>query len=397
MTSLTRRTSFARLLTGAFACASLASAEPQVIDLPTALRLAGAENLDVKIAREQLAEAEASDTAASLQFLPWLSPALAARRHDDRIQDVVGNMLDADKHSYSVGVTATLQVDLGDAIYRKLAARQGVRAAAHSVEAQRGDAILAAATGYFELVRSHAFSATVREAARISRDYEGQLGRAVGIGIANRSDELRVRVQTQRYEIELRRALELQRTAASRLAQVLHLDPATELRPQDQAPVALALIPSDAVLAPFVEQALQSRPELQRGRALVAAAERLRSGAEIGPFIPSVGAQVFVGGLGGGRRGLPGSFGDSEDYSLLLGWRIKLFSWLLLLLILFFTFLTGYTFITGKPTNCGCFGDCIPITSKTSFLKDVALTVLIGFIFWQRNKIRPLFTKKQIS
>ena len=81
-------------------------------------------------------------------------------------------------------------------------------------------------------------------------------------------------------------------------------------------------------------------------------------------------------------------------FALLIGWRIKLFSWLLLLLILFFTFLTGYTYITGKPTNCGCFGDCLPISSKTSFLKDVALTVLIGFIFWRRNSIRPLFSKK---
>jgi uncharacterized membrane protein YphA (DoxX/SURF4 family) len=81
-------------------------------------------------------------------------------------------------------------------------------------------------------------------------------------------------------------------------------------------------------------------------------------------------------------------------FALLIGWRIKIFSWLLLLLILFFTFLTGYTYVTGKPTNCGCFGDCLPISSKTSFLKDLVLTVLIGFIFWQRNKIRPLFSNK---
>jgi uncharacterized membrane protein YphA (DoxX/SURF4 family) len=91
---------------------------------------------------------------------------------------------------------------------------------------------------------------------------------------------------------------------------------------------------------------------------------------------------------------LMNAFEIIAGFALLLGWRIKLFSWLLLLLILFFTFLTGYTYVTGKPTNCGCFGDCIPITSKTSFLKDVILTVLIGFIFWQRNKIRPLFSKK---
>jgi uncharacterized membrane protein YphA (DoxX/SURF4 family) len=80
--------------------------------------------------------------------------------------------------------------------------------------------------------------------------------------------------------------------------------------------------------------------------------------------------------------------------ALLLGWKMRTFSWLLLLLILFFTFLTGYAYLSGKFKNCGCFGDCIPITSKTSFLKDVALTILIGYLFWQRDKIRPVFSSK---
>ena len=77
--------------------------------------------------------------------------------------------------------------------------------------------------------------------------------------------------------------------------------------------------------------------------------------------------------------------------ALLLGWRMKLFSWLLLLLIIFFTFLTGYAFLSGKFKNCGCFGDCLPITPLTSFLKDVALTILIFFLFYHRKKINPLF------
>ncbi len=80
--------------------------------------------------------------------------------------------------------------------------------------------------------------------------------------------------------------------------------------------------------------------------------------------------------------------------ALLLGWQMKLFSWLLLLLILFFTFLTGYAYLSGKFKNCGCFGDCIPITPLVSFLKDVVLTALILFIFANRNKVRPLFSKR---
>jgi len=80
--------------------------------------------------------------------------------------------------------------------------------------------------------------------------------------------------------------------------------------------------------------------------------------------------------------------------ALLLGWRMKVFSWLLLLLILFFTFLTGYAFYSGKFTNCGCFGDCIPITPQTSFLKDIVLTILIVFLFVNRKKIRPYLSSK---
>jgi uncharacterized membrane protein YphA (DoxX/SURF4 family) len=75
--------------------------------------------------------------------------------------------------------------------------------------------------------------------------------------------------------------------------------------------------------------------------------------------------------------------------AVLVGWQMKLFSWLLLLLIVFFTFLTGYALFSGKIRECGCFGDCIPLTADQSFMKDLLLLVMIGFIFWQRNKITP--------
>lgn len=94
---------------------------------------------------------------------------------------------------------------------------------------------------------------------------------------------------------------------------------------------------------------------------------------------------------------LMNAFEIIAGFALLLGWRIELFSWLLLLLIVFFTFLTGYTYITGTPKNCGCFGDCLPITSKTSFLKDLALTILIGFLFWKQRYIKPLFRDKMTT
>jgi uncharacterized membrane protein YphA (DoxX/SURF4 family) len=80
--------------------------------------------------------------------------------------------------------------------------------------------------------------------------------------------------------------------------------------------------------------------------------------------------------------------------AVLIGWRMKLFSWLLLAMILFFTFLTGYAYYSSKFKNCGCFGDCLPITPRVSFIKDIILTILIGFIFLNRKKITALFNNR---
>jgi uncharacterized membrane protein YphA (DoxX/SURF4 family) len=67
---------------------------------------------------------------------------------------------------------------------------------------------------------------------------------------------------------------------------------------------------------------------------------------------------------------------------ILLGIWKKFFNWLLLLLIIFFSFLTGYAVLSGKIATCGCFGDCIPLTALQSFIKDLVLFALILLLFF---------------
>ena len=78
--------------------------------------------------------------------------------------------------------------------------------------------------------------------------------------------------------------------------------------------------------------------------------------------------------------------------AVLVGWQMRLFSWLLLSLIMFFTFLTGYALFSGKIKECGCFGDCIPLQANQSFIKDLVLLALITFVFAYRNRIEPAFS-----
>lgn len=78
---------------------------------------------------------------------------------------------------------------------------------------------------------------------------------------------------------------------------------------------------------------------------------------------------------------------------LLIGYLPKFTTWCLLLMILFFTFLTFYSAYYNKVTDCGCFGDAIPLTPWQSFIKDVVLLVLILILFFNKKYITPLFAK----
>jgi len=80
--------------------------------------------------------------------------------------------------------------------------------------------------------------------------------------------------------------------------------------------------------------------------------------------------------------------------AIIIAWRPKFFTWLLLLLIVFFTFLTSYVLFSGKIHACGCFGDCVPLTPIQTFTKDIILLILVLIILFNVKKIEPLLSSK---
>ena len=83
--------------------------------------------------------------------------------------------------------------------------------------------------------------------------------------------------------------------------------------------------------------------------------------------------------------------------AVLVNFRMRITMWILLVLIIFFTLLTGYSHFTGNVTDCGCFGDAIPLTPKQSFIKDIILTVLIGWLFIFRSRFLPTFGRERFA
>ncbi len=67
---------------------------------------------------------------------------------------------------------------------------------------------------------------------------------------------------------------------------------------------------------------------------------------------------------------------------LLIGYHYKFTLRISMILMFFFLFLTGYSAVTGKVTDCGCFGDAVKLTPWETFYKDVVILVVL-LILWR--------------
>ena len=80
---------------------------------------------------------------------------------------------------------------------------------------------------------------------------------------------------------------------------------------------------------------------------------------------------------------------------ILLYYRMRQTAWVLLGLMVFFTFLTYYSAYFNKVTDCGCFGDAIKLTPWQSFWKDIILMVFVLHLFWYRREFTPVLPARQ--
>ncbi|KAA9333206.1 DoxX family protein [Hymenobacter busanensis] len=79
--------------------------------------------------------------------------------------------------------------------------------------------------------------------------------------------------------------------------------------------------------------------------------------------------------------------------ALLLRWQMRFTLRALLVLLVFFGFLTFYSAAFNKVTDCGCFGDFIKLTPWTSFFKDLFLLGLWAVVFFNQRYLRRVFAK----
>ena len=310
------------------------------IDLPTALRLAGAGHLQIALAAERVRQAQARVEAANALWLPTLDAGLGYNRHEGQIQDTSGRIIDIRRDSLFVGGGPKVGGDslnggnngpsrlavglpLADALFTPLAERQSARASTAVQAATFNDSLLEVAIAYLELVRAQSQVNIAREAVKNAEELVRLLEAGVRAGTAPPADQLRARAELADRRRQVFQAQEATQDASAELVRLLRLQPGTGVHSLELQPVPVSLVDIESRLPDLIAQGLSSRPELTAHQALVQAAlEKLRQ-EQWRPFIPNVQVGLSAGGFGGGPNSSLGNFGDRTDVDALVVWELK--------------------------------------------------------------------------
>ncbi len=290
----------------------------QPIDLPTVMRLAGANSLDVAWVREKVHEAHARRTLATERFLPTVGGAFTYKRHEGVTQATDGTFVDVEKQQTFGGGQGTLSWQLGEAVYETLATSRRLEGARAGLAAAERTAVLDAAIAYFDLVRETMKAQVAEDSAKAAEKMAADLKVGVDAGHGFQGDVLRARVRAADSRLARSRATASAKQASIRLVSLLRLSPGIDLVPVEEAPARLALVPEGMREADWIAQALASRPEVRAAEAEAAATRHEASAAVYAPLVPDV-----QGSASGGQLGdTLGNSGDTADYAVSVGWKV---------------------------------------------------------------------------
>nr|NQU91512.1 DoxX family protein [Bacteroidota bacterium] len=76
---------------------------------------------------------------------------------------------------------------------------------------------------------------------------------------------------------------------------------------------------------------------------------------------------------------------------LLFNLKPKLTSWLVLIMMIFFTITTWNDALNNPVPDCGCFGDALIMTNWQTLYKNLVINVFVLIIFLARNRIEKIF------
>jgi len=310
------------------------------IDLSNALGIGGADSLQIRLARTRLYEAQADHLAAKTLWLPSIRLGVGYNKHDGRLQETEGNVLEINRNSLFYGGGLGLggaplaagaggpprlfvNLSMADAIFKPRAACQEVASFSAGARAAQNDALTQIAVAYYQLVSAYGTIAAARDAEGLSSKMVAEIEKFERQGFSSQTEISRAKANLAQWQ---QAVIEAERTATVRsaeLARQLRLPPQVQLAPAEEFVLPIDYVDESNDIEALIAMGLRGRPEVSQFAALREAACWRVKEEKWRPFIPNVQVGASGGGFGGGpSTTFPGTASRS-DVDLIAVWELQ--------------------------------------------------------------------------
>jgi len=310
--------------------------EAQTIDMSTALMLTAGRSPQVAFANARIEESRAQMDRAESLWLPSLRAGANYNKHEGRIQDVAGKVIETSRGSFysgfganavgagSPGVPGLLaQFHVSDAVFQPRITQQTMRARDANARAAVNDSLLATSLAYVQLLRASQEHAVANEAMQQAQELERVTREFAAAGQGLTSDHDRARADLAMRNNELQRADEAVQVASARLAQQVRWEYAQLLQPAESNLHPITMVDHNTSAASLVSIGLSNRPEIAESRHLICEAVERLNRERYAPLIPSVLLGLSYGGLTGGLGSNLQNGGDRLDADAVAYWELR--------------------------------------------------------------------------
>ena len=287
--------------------------EMLAIDLPTVVRVAAAQNFDIRQARQAVEANRGRYQSAVGGAFPALVPTALFEHVEGTVRATEGNLVGVGFNTFQPSVAIQWVVNPGRVIYDIVAARKRLSASEHQERAVILETLRQSAVQYYALVlgqsRVSAAHQGVAEADELLRI--NQLRRRTGTGVM--ADEMRAEARLAERRQDLVSSLKNLYDASVALAVTLHLDSSVTLIPSLTELPPVQLVRPDLRIEEMLDIAVAFRPDLESVRTLVEAAAADRGETWWSGFGPEFAISYQYGGITGHANnivpaeGIPGN------------------------------------------------------------------------------------------
>ncbi len=276
--------------------------EMLAIDLPSVVRVAAAQNFDIRAAQQAVIASRGSVESAVGAAFPALVPTALFESAQGTVRATEGTLVGVGFNTFQPSIAIQWLINPGRVIYDIVAAKKRLSASEHEEEAVVIETLRAAVVQFYDIVLAQ---------ARISAAHQGvveseellrinRLRTQTGTGVL--ADELRAKARLAQRRQDLITEMSAFYEASVTLAVTLHLDSSVTLVPKLDRLPPIKLVRDDIEIEELLAIAMNFRPDLEGVKALVEAAAARTGSTWWGAFGPQFSASYQYGGITGNAQ-----------------------------------------------------------------------------------------------